>query len=470
MLTKTKYLHYLEAPMHLWAEEHGWLEEETPSEYTQHLMRQGLAVQELAQEFLSQKISEEHPGAEINFETILIEDDRYYARLDAAVYFPDSGVWDIYEIKSSSSIKKEHLLDAAFQRLIAMANLYVRGTCIVHINKHFRRAGEVDLEDLFVVENVNQEIRDLCEELRISRELALQITQADSPDEIPTCTKPKACPCPRLCHPNLPKHSIYDLPRIWRKVPELRAAGISAIEDIPEDFELSSIQAAHAEAVRGGTPVVEVDALRSALDEMEFPLYFLDYETYNPAVPWYDGYGPYQHMVFQYSLHVFDRPGVEANHHEYLVVEKEDPVPRLAANLLEKIGETGSVVVWNKSFEMGRNREMAALHPRFAAGLNLINERIFDLMEIFSKGSYVHPDFHGSASIKNVLPVLVPDLNYEGLAVPDGTTAMMVWLAMMSGELGENEIALTRENLLAYCKMDTLAMVRIWQALLAVLE
>jgi len=468
MLTKTKYLHYLEAPMHLWAEEHDWLEGEGPSMFGQHIMKQGIAVQGMAQEFLSCKIEQEYPEAEISFETVLT-DDQYYARLDAAVHFPDEDVWDIYEIKSGSSIRKEHLLDAAFQRLVAAANLNVRHTFILHINKQYRRDGEVDLDELFVVENVDQEIRDIYEELRISREQALRVAKAASPDGIPTCLKPRDCPCPQLCHPKLPDHPIYNLPRIGKKARELKAAGILAIEDIPADFKLSGMQAKHAEVVKRGKPEIDIAGVKAALDEMVYPLHFLDYETYNPAVPWYDGYAPYQHMVFQYSLHVYQSPGAEAVHYECLATEKEDPALGLAADLLEKINlETGSVVVWNKSFEAGRNREMAALHPQFAAGLHSINERIFDLMEVFSKGSYVHPGFHGSASIKNVLPVMVPDLSYEGLAVPNGPTALLKWVAMMSGELGEAEFEQTRQDLLAYCQLDTWAMVRIWQVLLEI--
>ncbi len=464
MLTKTDYLRYLETPMHLWAKEHGWLEEETPSGYVQHLMKQGIDVQKLAQEFLSRRICLEHPGAEISFETVLT-DAQYYARLDAAVHFPEADVWDIYEIKSSGSVRKEHLLDAAFQRLVAAANLDVRHTFILHVNHQYRRQGEVDLDAFFVIENVDEEIDEVCEELRVSRELALQVAQAASPDGIETCLKPNDCPCPRLCHPNLPDHPIYDLPRIGKKARELKDAGILAIKDIPAEFKLSALQTAHAEVVRRGVPQIDLAGVKAALDEMAFPLYFLDYETYNPAVPWYDGYAPYQHMVFQYSLHVYEGLDSGVVHYEYLTAEKEDPARGLAADLLEKIGPIGSVVVWNKSFEAGRNREMAALHPQYAPGLDSINARIFDLMEVFSKGSYVHPDFRGSASIKNVLPVMAPELSYEELPIPNGTSAMLAWAAMISGEMEAAEFEQTRGDLLAYCKLDTWAMVRIWEEL-----
>ncbi|MBN2045681.1 MAG: DUF2779 domain-containing protein [Anaerolineales bacterium] len=465
ILTKTDYLLYLDSPMHLWAEKHDRLEEVEPSAFDQHLRAQGRAVQDCAQVYLRNKISQDYPDAQVHFE-IELGDRHFFARLDAAVYYPDEHAWDIYEIKSGSSIRKEHLLDAAFQRLVALANFKVRDTYLLHLNKQYRREGEVELDALFVIEKVSGPIIELCEELKAGREAAWQTAKADSPDGIETCLKPKECPCPQLCHPNLPNHSIYNLPRIGSKAKTLRDAGITAIVDIPSDFNLTVIQARHADVVKAGMPVIDHDQLIAALDQMVFPLSFLDYETYNPAVPWYDGYAPHQHIVFQYSLHLFEALGSAPVHYEYLATEPEDPSLRLAADLLDKISPTGSVIVWNRSFEAGRNREMAVLHPQYAEGLHSANDRIFDLMEVFSKGYYLHPDFHGSASIKNVLPVLAPDLSYEELVISSGDAAMLAWAEMMSGEMDSVAYNQMRQHLLAYCKLDTWAMVRIWQALL----
>jgi hypothetical protein len=300
--------------------------------------------------------------------------------------------------------------------------------------------------------------------------MAWQVAQKSTPDRIQTCQKPKVCPCPQLCHLGLPEYPIYDLPNIWRKVDDLRASGITAIADIPTGYPLTAKQNLFAEAAKRGAPVIDAGGVRDLLAEMEYPLYFLDYETFNTAIPWFDGYGPHQHMVFQYSLHIFASPGEEAEHYEYLATEPEDPSLRLAADLLERIGPTGSVVVWFKGFEGSRTEEMAVRHPQFAAGLRSIGERLFDLRDVFSRGHYVHPDFHGNTSIKSVLPVLVPDLSYEGMGVPNGTTAMSSWAKIMSGELGESEIEHIRKDLLVYCKMDTWAMVRIWQVLMEVTQ
>ena len=465
MLTKTDYLRYLESPLHLWAFKHDRLEDVSPSRFDQHLMSQGIEVEGLAQEFLRRFVEENHPLAELSFQTVLT-DQNYYARLDAVVFHPDRDVTDIYEIKSASSVRKEHLIDAAFQRLVAEATLNLGHTYILHINKEYQRQGEVDLSRLFVIEDVDAETADLRAELLAGREAAWAVTLARSPEGIEACFKPKDCPCLGLCHPNLPAHSIYDLPRMRaNKLKDLRDAGILAIDQIPAEYPLSDNQQLHVDVMHASQPNIDLKSIRASLEELVFPLNFLDYETLNPAVPWYDGYRPYQHMVFQYSLHVFEHPGAEPVHFEFLAVEDEDPAPGLLAHLMANIGDKGSVIVWNRSFEAGRNREMAAMFPDYAGQLEDINNRMYDLMLVFSRGSYVHPDFHGSASIKNVLPVVVPDLSYEGLPIPAGDEAMMAWMRLMREEISPVEKEEICQNLLRYCELDTLAMVEIWQAL-----
>jgi hypothetical protein len=466
LLTKTDYLLYLESPMHLWAAKHDRLDKVEPNDFDQMMMDQGRDVEALAVEFLRRWAARHHPGAELRFQ-MPVSEPQYFARLDAALYDPDQDVWDIIEIKSASSVKKEHLYDSAFQRLVVAGNLPLRHSYIVHINKDYRRNGEIDLDTLFVVVNADAETELLLPEVQAGRATAWAVANSAGPEEIETCLKTAGCRCLDLCHPGLPEHSIFDLPRLGAaKLRQLKDAGLVALDQLPVDFPLSDKQQAHANAARRGLPVINQGAIRTALAAMEYPLYFLDYETYNPALPWYDGYGPYQHMVFQFSLHVFESATDSGRHYEYLATEPGDPAAGLVESLLAVIGTRGSVVVWSKAFESGRNRELAARFPWVADRLAEINERIFDLMEVFSQGDYIHPGFHGSASIKKVLPVLVADLDYEDLRVAEGSAAMRAWLEMMKGNLPPEEFDQRRTDLLAYCQRDTWAMVRIWQVLL----
>lgn len=465
MLTKTDYLLFLEAPLHLWAEKHGRLEQVTPSEYDQHLMQQGQEIEQLAREFLQQHFQGAPSPLILTFQDLLT-DGVFQARFDALVYDPAAQAYDIYEIKSASTVKKEHLHDVGFQRLVAEANFKIRYTYLVHVNKEYIRQGSLEVRQLFQIVNVDEQIEELRQEILSGRQAAWQVASLDAPDGIEECLKPNSCPCPGVCHPGLPDHPIYELPRLhYKKARQLKSQGVLAIQEIPEDYPLSELQEAHLQVVKTGRPQFDRDGVRAALESLVYPLHFLDYETFNPAVPDYDGYHPYQHVVFQYSLDIFPAPDAEPTHHEYLGSGNSDPARPLLEHLLARIGPRGSVIVWNQSFEAGRNREMAKTYPEFASQLENINDRMFDLMEIFSKGLYIHPEFHGSASIKNVLPVLAKDLSYDGLSIPKGDAAMMAWVALTRGQLSAAEIEQTRQDLLRYCALDTLAMVRNWQAL-----
>jgi len=170
-------------------------------------------------------------------------------------------------------------------------------------------------------------------------------------------------------------------------------------------------------------------------------------------------------MVFQYSLHILREEGAELEHFEYLAETLEDPSIVLATKLCTDIGNEGSVIVWNKSFEMSRNKEMAELVPEHATALLNINDRVYDLMEIFRKQLYVHPDFRGSCSIKKVMPVIVPTLSYKDLVIQEGGTASLTWYRMLTDGRSIKEKAETCDHLRKYCELDTLAMVEIWRKL-----
>jgi hypothetical protein len=194
-------------------------------------------------------------------------------------------------------------------------------------------------------------------------------------------------------------------------------------------------------------------------DDLEYPLYFLDYETFNPAIPFFDGYSPFDHITFQYSLHVLDKEN-SLEHFEYLHTEKTDPIPHLLDSLKEHIKDDGSIVVWNKGFEGGRNKHMGKLYPEYEDFCKDMNDRLFDLMDVFKENLYDDPKFKGSYSIKSVLPVLVPELGYEDLDIRNGAMAMASWYDFVfKGEKDDRVI----DDLLKYCKLDTLAMVRVWE-------
>ncbi len=465
MITKTDFLDFLKTPMHLWASKHDQIEK-APSSVDQHRMEQGKDIENLARQFIQEHLIR-GSSAEIEHEKTYL-DGNFQARVDTVAFYPTEGAADIYEIKSSSSVNKEDKYDGAFQRVVCEASATVRDVYIVHLNKEYVRQGEPDLAELFIADIINEDIEKIREEVIEAREEAYRISTLETPDQILACVKPNECPCPALCHGELPDYPIYDIPRLnHSKALGLRERGILAIQDIPAGYPLSDFQSRCVDVVKSSEPISDIPAIRNELEKLEYPLNFLDYESYNPGIPFFDGYKPYQQVVFQYSLHILESLDSEMEHHELLLTDEGGPGIKLVEHLSERITGTGSVIVWHKTFETGRNKEMAELYPEYRDFLLNINTRVYDLKEVFSKGYYIHPDFHGSSSIKRVLPVLVPefDQNYTELPISSGEEAMLAWVEIMIGNIPEDQVPKLRQELLAYCELDTLAMVKIWEAL-----
>ncbi len=475
-LTKSQFLTFLDSPLHLWADVHGKLDDRKFSVYDQLIAKQGYEVEALAKQFLEQKVRREYPaGSTVSFQYQLI-DGNYQAKIDALVHDVQNDTYDLYEIKSSTKLDKQHKYDATFQHLIAKSALPVHTTFVVHVNSEYVKDGEIDLDEFFSVNDMSEIVSKLEDEVFRLRAQALEVMNLTEPPLDVHCSKPKTCPCQQLCHPNISQYPVYDLS--WWKVGQyekLVANGYHNLNEIPETEELNPKQILQIRSIKTGQPIIDQIGIQRELGNLVFPLYFLDYETFGPAIPVFDGYKPYQHIVFQYSLHVMaDKNATQLQHFEFLMTEKTEPSEQLVSALLQVIGSTGSVIVWNKNFECKRNEELAVLQPMYADELLSINERVFDLMDIFMDGLYVDCRFHGSASIKKVLPILVPDLSYSGMEIGEGATAMTKWWEMVNGEGTKNKnFGIKKQSiawaLLKYCELDTLAMVEIWKKLHVIL-
>ncbi len=463
-LSKTDFLLFLDAPMHLWAKAHDALEVTTPTDYEQHLIQQGQQVEALARDYIEGVLALQYTHARVLWQPTF-SNERFEIRADALILDVDTDLYDLYEIKSSTSVKPRHEYDLAFQVLLLDSLINLRHAYILHIDKTYQHAQELNPERFFTLEEISDRVDKRRADVDEWRQAAWAVAQMDQPQPGFACSKPRTCPCRSLCHPNLPAHPIYDLPYIGKKAAQLRAMGVSAIEDIPPAFNLNEKQKKHFQSVKTGKPLIDVDAIRDSLSALRFPVYFLDYETFNPAVPLYAGYRPYEHIVFQYSLYVLQDKEAVPQHIDCLITEAGDPVPKLVSHLLKHLGDEGSVVVWNQSFEAHRNQDLARHCSEFAEQLVGINERLFDLMLVFKDGHYVHPDFHGSASLKAVLPVLCPDLSYEGLTVGNGEEAMLTWYRLQQGQIPSEEREGIETAMREYCQRDTYGMVAIWDKL-----
>ena len=198
---------------------------------------------------------------------------------------------------------------------------------------------------------------------------------------------------------------------------------------------------------------------------LEYPLYFLDFETVNRAIPRFPGMRPYDQLPFQWSVHVMRKPGAELEHYEFLAADRADPRREFITSLCSALGKSGSIVVYS-AFESQRLSELAAWLPEFAGRIKQIQRRLWDLLPVVRNHVY-HPKFAGSFSIKNVLPALVPGMTYEGMEVADGTDAGLAWESLVRGGLDQSERDRIKRALLDYCGQDTLALVRLLKCLCA---
>jgi len=239
--------------------------------------------------------------------------------------------------------------------------------------------------------------------------------------------------------------------------------GVESIRDIPEGFELTDIQRRAATSVQTGQPWYAPE-LPAELAKLEYPVFFLDFETVNPAIPRFAGMRPYDHLPFQWSLHVQREPTAGPEHYEFLAEDRCDPRREFAASLLDAAGKSGSIVVYNQQFEETRLNELAGWLPEFTEGIKNIQARLWDLLPVIRNHVY-HPAFAGSYSLKSVLPALVPEMTYEGMTVADGVDAGLAWGSLIRGVGDQAERERLSQALLDYCGQDTLAMVRLLKAL-----
>ncbi len=483
MLSKTDYLRYLQCPKYLWMQKHRKELAPPVTETQQALFDQGYKVETYAHKLFPGGVEVKgwykkgraetqayiREGHKTIYQANAMTND-LYTKADILHFNEQTNTWDLYEVKSSTSVKEEHIPDVGFQKIaLERDNIPIGKIYLIHINKEYVRQGEVEPKELLTIEDVTQDAENMLDIIESDIPKALEITKLANEVEKELgkqCDNPYECPFKEYCWKNLPEYNIFDLQRISAKqITQLQSLGINKLADIPDDFEMNQKQQNQVVAVKADRDFIDKQSIENALEKLTYPLYFLDYETYASAIPLFDGLKPYQQMPFQYSLHVIRSKGEKPEHYEYLHTSQDNPLPELLASMKEHIGNTGSVIVWYKAFECGRNEEMAELYPEYADFLESINSRVFDLMEIFSNQYYISPRFKGSASIKKVLPVVVPELSYANLEdVQEGQTASLYWFKhVYSGsELKERTV----RNLLEYCKLDTLAMAGVFDKVL----
>ncbi len=480
LLTKSKFLNGLDSEALLWRVVNQPETIPLPDAFSQQIFESGTEVGLLAQQYFEEGVDltafdflsnirqtrlalrNRQPIFEGGFLT-----GRFYVRVDILV---PSGKdeWDIIEVKSSTKLKETHIHDLAFQRFVLeQCGLKINNTRVMLVNNQYVRHGELSLPDLFYFEEVNEQVSEFL--LQVPSLAQRMLAVMDQP----------VCPEFRLedltkgeysnvfkdeFNAALPKGSVFELYRGNKKrLIELWASGIRLIKDMPIDEQTPDKHLIQREAALSGEHYANPEQIRAFFEGLEYPIYHLDFETFNPAIPPFDGTRPYMQIPFQYSLHIEHADGT-VEHREYLHTAPTDPRKALFSLLHEDIGQQGTILSFYETFEKSRITEWAKAAPEFQTWAEDLAARMQDLLTPFKQFYYYHPDQQGSCSIKKVLPVMT-DLTYEGMAISHGGEALSAYMKYFVNNQPHNDKEQLIKDMLAYCKLDTWAMVLILRRL-----
>ena len=479
ILSKIKYLTGLQCPRLIWVQinEPEKIPETDP--VTQHVFDQGHEVGYLAKKLFPEglDISTDNFMGNISstmellkvrkplFEAGILA-GKLYSRVD--ILSPtDEERWDIVEVKSSTSVKDVHINDVAFQRYCCnLSGLNIRKCHLVLINNQYVRDGEIDPEGLFNIHDVTEQVEEASVGIQDKIDCILEVVgQEICPEMIigPHCRDPYECPLTD-CWGSLPDNNVFTLYYGGKKAFQMYNNGIVTIGEIPDGYKLNDKQRIQQACVASGEPYVDREAINDFLSSLEYPLYYLDFETINPAVPLFDGTRPYQHTPFQYSLHVVKDEYSQPEHFSFLANSTDDPRPALLSELQKTLGNSGSIIAYNKGFEEGILRNLAKAFPEYNDWIEQVCSRLVDLLVPFRNFDYYHPAQKGSASLKAVLPAIT-GRGYEDLDIADGQLASITFLAATCGDMSEAERAQVMDNLKKYCGRDTEGMIWIVEKL-----
>ena len=477
-ISKSKYLIGTQCDKALWIHYNAKSELPPVDDATQALFDQGHIVGELAKQFFPGGIDVEwdlgKPENVIEASKPLfskrvplyeagLEFKRGYARFDILNPVGDDE-WDLIEVKSSSNVKEVHWVDVALQKFIMEGNGYkVRDCYVMVLNKEFVKHGPIDVKELFVLVNVNEQLAGLLPFVEDNINHMTKIIALENRPEVEIgphctkCTKWYDCPLADVCWKFLPENNVFDLTRIGNKGFDLLNEGIQSIKDIPLGYKLTDKQSIQKDTVINNVKHIDSAAIKAFLDTLKYPIHYFDFETFNPAIPLYDGMKPYQHVPFQFSLHRQQEDG-SVEHFEYLHDGKNDPRPKLLESMKNAFLDKGSVIVYYQSFERGKLMELAECFPEYNDWVDSILIRFVDLYEPFSKFFYYNPTQKGSASLKYTMPALT-GTGYENLEIGNGFATMIAYDKITFKEVSEEEKKKIRKDMLIYCGQDTEGMV-----------
>lgn len=386
-ISKSQYLRGIQCPKALWYYRHKkeLIPEEEPDNMN-NLFNAGHEVGKFAQGYFKNGIEIVAEPYEIEksikltndaianrnsviFEATASTDDGAYSKIDIFKKVNDSEEWDLIEVKMSTGVKDYYLDDIALQRYAFLGAGYkIRKSILMHVNNQYVRSGDLNLNDFFTLNDCTDEVVNKLDEVKDNLSRLYKILKKETePDVDPGdhCYDPFECEFCHHCWPKKSEHSVYDIFRSGTKLCNLINADIQDIREIPDDFSLTDREFVAVSAAKKNEIVSDKKKIENFLSSLEYPLYYLDYETIFPVIPLFDQNKPYQQIPFQFSLHIQKEKNGDSEHIEFLHTETGDPRPEFINALIKSCGERGSVVVYNIGFERSRNKELGENFPEY---------------------------------------------------------------------------------------------------------
>ena len=491
-LSKSKYLRGLQCHKSLWLLKEDKIKPKAPSESLQIIFDEGTRVGEQAQKLFPDGKLIEFEGS--TFDEKIAKTKEWLASGESTIYeatfkfddilvmvdilTKDKNGWNFYEVKSASDVYKNkstkikdvYINDLAIQYYVLKGSgLDISSAFLVHINNQYVRQGSLEIDKLFSIVDLTEEVVDNQIEVNGQLEVMRDVLCGDEPEiKIGVhCDKPYECDFKFHCWPDeiLNGYSVFDISRLSSsKSFELYESGITKVEDVPETFPLSDNQRLQVETELSGKEIIDVAQINKFLKDLYYPLYFLDFETFTQAIPEWDNLRPYQKIPFQYSIHYIELEGVDAAHFEFLAEENSDPRRSIADRLVGDIPKRACVLTYNCSFEKGVIQDLAKQFPDYSDHLMNIYDNVMDLMVPFQKKHYYKKEMKGRSSIKAVLPALTSDFSYLKMGINEGMEASKNYknLPSIKDSVIREKI---KEDLKVYCKQDTQSMVDLLECL-----
>ena len=494
-LSKSQYLRGLQCHKSLWLLKKKKIKPRPPDEFLQAIFDEGTRVGEEAQKLFPGGKLIEFEGS--SFEEKINKTKEYLASGESTIYeatfkFNDILVmvdilnkgksgWNFYEVKSATDVYKDQSLnvkdvyvkDVAIQYYVLKGSgLDIASAFLVHIDNKYVRKGPLEVNKLFAKRELTDEVVEMQQEV-IGELGALRKTLSRNEPKIDIgvhCDNPYECDFKGHCWPEeiLNGYSIFNISGLnSSKKFELYQSGVIKLADVPDDFPLSDNQRLQVETELSGNEMIDQEQIKNFLNDLSYPLYFLDFETFNQAIPQWDGLRPYQNVPFQYSIHCIEREGKDPFHSEFLAEEDSDPRISLAERLIGHIPKGVCVLAYNCSFEKGVIRYLAEQFPDYSKHLMDIHDNLLDLMVPFQKKYYYKKEMKGRYSIKTVLPALIGDSPYSKMEINEGMKASNNYKNLASIQDSKKKEKIKRD-LKIYCKQDTQSMIDILGRLMVV--